>query len=269
MPKTLAAPIVYLLTNTKTGKRYVGKTKMGLARRWRQHLQAAANGAGFAIGAALRKHGAAAFTRQILGTFASENAALAAEQRWIARLRTMGRAGYNLCRGGRGALGVKWTAARRARTLASIRRPEARRKMSLASLAAKSVPAFRAKVSAEAIARWGDAACREVMQVAISAGQRRSHERDSTRRIRAAEARRVTLLRMNAERTHAMCRVHGPVPAKDCYAKMRGPFRALECRACARQRAAARAARRHTADERSPSNDAARAVPMLAMSLPS
>ena len=37
----------------------------------------------------------------------------------------------------------------------------------------------------------------------------------------------------------------------------------------ARQRAAARAARRHTADERSPSNDAARAVPMLAMSLPS
>ena len=53
---------VYLATNTKNGKRYVGLTTGPIATRWYMHCWLAASDADYALHRAIRKHGADAFT---------------------------------------------------------------------------------------------------------------------------------------------------------------------------------------------------------------
>lgn len=36
---------IYLVTNTVTGKKYIGQTRASIAQRWRQHVSAAKKGA--------------------------------------------------------------------------------------------------------------------------------------------------------------------------------------------------------------------------------
>ena len=105
--------VVYLLVNTSNGKKYVGKTKKTLAKRWEDHCRAVARGSKYAIHRAIRKYGQNVFTREVLGEYRSEAKALAAEKRWIAKLKTMGAGGYNMCAGGRGAIGYRMTAEAR------------------------------------------------------------------------------------------------------------------------------------------------------------
>ncbi len=97
--------LVYLLTNTVNGKRYVGKTNASLAKRWYKHAYIASVGGGFALHAAIRKYGPKVFKREVLQECDSEEDALRAEQEWVAKLGTLGDGGYNLCEGGRGAIG--------------------------------------------------------------------------------------------------------------------------------------------------------------------
>lgn len=87
--------------------RYVGKA-LNPARRFARH-KSPSEGHG-AVARAMRKHGTAAFTQEILqclaaSTLAEADAlALEAERRWIARLNTAhGRYGLNLTEGGEGA----------------------------------------------------------------------------------------------------------------------------------------------------------------------
>jgi group I intron endonuclease len=98
--------LVYLATNTANGKRYVGKTRLRLARRWRQHVRDAANGAPLLLSRAIRKYGADAFELSILGECQSVQEMNALEIDKIAQLRTYDpRVGYNMTRGGDGCLG--------------------------------------------------------------------------------------------------------------------------------------------------------------------
>lgn len=73
--------LVYLLTNLANGKRYVGKTKGSLDKRWYNHLADVKKGSPYALHAAIRKYGKGAFQREVLGEYATEEEALAAEVR--------------------------------------------------------------------------------------------------------------------------------------------------------------------------------------------
>jgi group I intron endonuclease len=225
--------IVYLITNIENGKLYVGKTKGALQHRWYNHCREAAQGRGFALHAAIRKYGSASFNCKVLGEYPTEEEALIAERDWVLRLGTMGAKGYNLCEGGRGALGMVWTEERREKTLEAIRAPEAIAKMSQASRKAKSSSEFRAKVSAEAAARWEDPEMRAKQVAAQSAGQKVAHAARPERRVKSAAARRITIAKKRAERTHFDCKIHGRIPLSDCYEHKHGAkLSSFECKVC-------------------------------------
>jgi group I intron endonuclease len=128
--------IVYLVTNRVNGKRYVGKTKQPLERRWTQHKSAAKTCSKnkMPIVCAIRKYGSESFEHQILETCDSAEAVIAAEIRWIAELNTTDpRVGYNCTAGGEGLSHVT---------------DEVRRRMSEAHKGKFHTAASRAKMSA-------------------------------------------------------------------------------------------------------------------------
>lgn len=106
-------PLVYQATNRINGKRYIGVTTLGAAKRRWQHENDARRKAGGApkFHNAIRRYGPEAFDWTVLAEFETAEQALAAEADFIARLRPE----YNITRGGRGALGQVWTPEMRAR----------------------------------------------------------------------------------------------------------------------------------------------------------
>jgi group I intron endonuclease len=98
--------IVYLVTNLVNGKRYVGKTRLPLQRRWRQHLRDAARGSSCMLHRAIRKYGESAFVLSVLVECQTLEEMNAMEIAKIAELRTHESAiGYNATLGGDGCLG--------------------------------------------------------------------------------------------------------------------------------------------------------------------
>jgi hypothetical protein len=98
--------LVYLVTNTVTGNRYVGVTKKDIAYRKRKHESAARRkeyDAPFIN--ALRKHPSEAFRWEVLSTHDTSEDALIAEIDWIARLKPE----YNVTLGGQGMHGTRHT----------------------------------------------------------------------------------------------------------------------------------------------------------------
>src|SRR5580700_2746544 len=150
--------LVYLLRNIDNGKCYVGKTKGTLQHRWDQHLRDAQNGGKRPVHRAIRKHGKDAFFREVLSEHPTEEAALVAEREWIAKLRTMAPAGYNVTEGGRGAIGFKHSAEERAR-----------RSERMTATAAD--PAWREEKSSAAKAQWADPEVAARNRAAIEAGR--------------------------------------------------------------------------------------------------
>ena len=224
--------IVYLITNIENGKRYVGKTKHSLAKRWYNHVQEARRGRGFALHAAIRKYGSDAFNRKVLGEYPTEEEALIAERAWVLRLGTMGEGGYNLCEGGRGALGLVWTEERRELMQEVLNTPEAKAKMSEASKAAKAPPAVRAKISAEIKALWADPDVKAARSAAIAAGKK-ANPRTSRSLAEAGRKLSETMAKRRAERTHFDCSVHGEIPLSECYSKIRkSGIESYECKKC-------------------------------------
>jgi group I intron endonuclease len=94
---------IYVITNTITGKKYVGKTKLSLWRRFTEHMCNARRGVSFYLYHSMRKHGTNAFTIDSLEEVATVEELNAAEQHWIAKLKTQDPAfGYNMTAGGDG-----------------------------------------------------------------------------------------------------------------------------------------------------------------------
>lgn len=111
--------IVYLIINLANGKRYVGKTKRDLERRWYEHVyHAKAMDTKMVLYAAIRKHGEHSFEKTILSevfALAGDKAWAVAvlnreEKKWIADLNPE----YNMTEGGDGLQGYKHTAATKA-----------------------------------------------------------------------------------------------------------------------------------------------------------
>lgn len=102
---------LYKITNTKNAKVYIGQTVRTLEKRWHSHVCEAQRNADSTIklARAIRKHGAAFFTVEVLELCASPEAANAREIALIAQHDSIAQ-GYNISAGGGGALKVycKW-----------------------------------------------------------------------------------------------------------------------------------------------------------------
>lgn len=97
--------IVYLLTNTANGTRYVGKTVRSLKVRWSSHCYASQKGSTTYLHNAIRKYGAEVFTATVLSVALSEDVLNRLERFWIRELNTHNPGGYNLSLGGEGQTG--------------------------------------------------------------------------------------------------------------------------------------------------------------------
>lgn len=142
--------IIYCITNTVSGKQYVGQTtKASVLVRWHEHVAQAMRGSTdcVALFSAIRKHGAAAFTIEEIERTAELDTR---EQHHINQLGTLAPAGYNLTPGGvrfqmtpetrqkirEANMGIERTNEWRANLSAALKgrvlSEEARRKISLA-----------------------------------------------------------------------------------------------------------------------------------------
>ena len=93
--------LIYLITNTRNGKVYVGKTEKTLQHRWRQHLRAASAGSPFRFHKAIRKHGPSVFARTELCRASSSKELDLLERTFILICRSMEFSlGYNSVLGG-------------------------------------------------------------------------------------------------------------------------------------------------------------------------
>lgn len=100
--------IVYLIKNLVTGKCYVGQTRRTLAQRFYAHKRVVGKAnACKALSDAMKAHGTANFTIELLRTCASQAEMDAWEVKLIAELGTFAPGGYNLTRGGGGKSGYK------------------------------------------------------------------------------------------------------------------------------------------------------------------
>src|SRR6058998_2478952 len=99
---------VYLLRNTDNGKGYVGITAGSADRRFRAHcyLALAKKHPRGAIHRAIRKYGPDAFEMSVLATVATWDEAQELDKAFILQEHTFTtESGYNMTRGGEGALG--------------------------------------------------------------------------------------------------------------------------------------------------------------------
>lgn len=97
---------VYVITNSLTNKKYVGKTK-DPKRRWRMHQNL--DGKCKVLYEAIKKYGVENFSFEINKEFLCEKESYAYEKQLIIDLKTKCPDGYNITDGGYGIYGVKKT----------------------------------------------------------------------------------------------------------------------------------------------------------------
>ena len=96
--------VIYLITNTTSGKQYVGYTKYDAEFRFKQHCTESNSASSYSIlHEALRKYGANNFTVEVLeSSDDAEYLHSVREKFWIAEKGTMSPNGYNVQEGGEG-----------------------------------------------------------------------------------------------------------------------------------------------------------------------
>lgn len=106
--------IIYSITNTATGKRYIGMTEMALADRWSCHKKSCRRGVETALYSAIRKYGEDTFVIAEVAALLPEMARsdmATIERVVIAQEGTLAPGGYNMTAGGDGIQrGFKHTA---------------------------------------------------------------------------------------------------------------------------------------------------------------
>lgn len=102
-----ATMVIYCVTNTVNGKKYVGKTSHALAFRMKGHVyDALSKGSRYAFHAAIRKYGADNFTVEVVAKCSSLEDLRNEEMRVIRETGSVAN-GYNMTLGGEGTLGFK------------------------------------------------------------------------------------------------------------------------------------------------------------------
>ena len=95
--------IVYLLTNTVNGKKYVGQTVRSLEARLYHHKWDSTKNRGYILHKAIAKYGWDSFTSEILKHCVSKEELDTEEKRYISELNTLVPHGYNWALGGNSA----------------------------------------------------------------------------------------------------------------------------------------------------------------------
>ncbi len=93
--------IVYCVTNTVNGKKYIGMTSRTLEERWKSHCSSARNGSDFRFHSAIRKYGEEVFTKEILYDNLNIEECRTIEEQTIVEYKTI-TYGYNAKPGGCG-----------------------------------------------------------------------------------------------------------------------------------------------------------------------
>jgi group I intron endonuclease len=103
--------IVYVITNIKNQKRYVGITTKGMAQRWCEHCWLATSGGKQALYRAMRKHGIDSFLIEQVDVARTLEELFEMERRYILQLGTYTKTGhgYNMTLGGDGVLGFQFS----------------------------------------------------------------------------------------------------------------------------------------------------------------
>ncbi|WP_419692248.1 NUMOD3 domain-containing DNA-binding protein [Burkholderia gladioli] len=130
---------------------YCGITTQSLRIRWNRHKKSK-----FAIGSAIRKYGADAFSIDLIAESWSFEDLKVLEQQLIEQYGTFGRGGYNLTRGGDGVLGITFSDEVRARFSRDRKGrvwTEAQKSALRAIKATQQHPMLGKRHSAEAIAK--------------------------------------------------------------------------------------------------------------------
>lgn len=157
---------VYRLTNTVTGKQYIGICASKVQRRWRRHCNSAwANKARNrncpALHAAIRKYGESVFEIETLYRAVNWLEACRVERGLIAQYGTMAPNGYNLTSGGEGTLGHKMSVAecerRSAAAKGKVLTPQHRAKIGMANKGKKRAPELAA-IMRDRMNQWREAA---------------------------------------------------------------------------------------------------------------
>lgn len=94
-------PSIYKITNTVTGRLYVGQTEITLNKRFIQHKGKSKTGHEY-LYKSMRKHGCEVFTIELLESLNSPDVMDEREIYWIAKLGTLIPNGYNMTLGGGG-----------------------------------------------------------------------------------------------------------------------------------------------------------------------
>lgn len=143
---------IYKIHCVETGKNYVGLTRIGIHKRFGNHVHNANAGKDGALYAAIRKHGKLAFTVELLKEGLTLEEACGAEIALIAELGTLAPNGYNICTGGKGATGFKPSDETRARMSESHKKrqadPALRERISKALKGREKTPEHLAKIAA-------------------------------------------------------------------------------------------------------------------------
>ena len=102
---------VYVITNSKNGKKYVGVTTRGYPNRFANHLWHSRKNSGncSALYSAIRKHGADCFSVELVEQCSSFEEMNSRERYWIKSFNTMSPSGYNLTDGGDAGVFVEST----------------------------------------------------------------------------------------------------------------------------------------------------------------
>jgi group I intron endonuclease len=138
---------IYLITNIKENKYYVGVTRQKILARWKNHCDMARrdSNSGYYLHRAMRRDGLESFDIQELSKESDPEKLKNLERVWIILLQSRSDAyGYNLTAGGDGTTGYKYTKKQRQdlseRTKRIFKeRPEIRQKMSDSR---KGIPAW-------------------------------------------------------------------------------------------------------------------------------
>jgi group I intron endonuclease len=171
----------YKLTNTVTGKSYIGITKKTVAARWTLHVGAALRGKSSHISEAIRKYGKDAFIVECILCCLDYNDLMEYERILIDAHGTLKPGGYNLTRGGGGMVGFKFS-------------DESRKKMSESRMGIVLSDETRAKMSAH----WKGKVFSDETKARISASKK-GIPRDPETMAKVSE----TMKRKNAERKEA------------------------------------------------------------------
>lgn len=135
--------LIYLVTNTINGKRYVGQTTDSVGRRWAHHCSKTSRCK--ALYAAIIKHGKNAFNVEVLAFGSGADELNLLEAQYVARYQSVSPNGYNLKEGG-GSKG-KWSAEMRGYLTAKANSPQNIARLSGSSVAMWKNDAVRKRIS--------------------------------------------------------------------------------------------------------------------------